>query len=233
MKGIERVKKIIKEAGGRGILTPLESEEILRTYDIPVVKQGLAKTLNEAVLIAEKIGYPVVLKIASPDITHKSDIGCVKVDITSGENLKKAYKEVMRRAQKHKPKANIWGVLVQKMIETGREIIVGMKRDLTFGPVVLFGLGGIFVEILKDISFSIVPITRDDALRMVRQIKGYPILNGYRGEPRVNIESIIDIILRTSKLAQDFKDILEIDLNPIFALEKGSIVIDSRILPKR
>lgn len=235
MKRKERIKRIIKEVGSRRILTPLESEEILRIYNIPLVKQGLARTVDEAILIAEKMGYPVVVKIASPDIIHKSDIGCVKVNITSSEDLQKAYNEIIKRAQNYMPEATILGVLVQEMIKGGRETIVGMKRDPTFGPVILFGLGGIFVEVLKDTSFCVIPITRDEALQMIKEIKGYPILGGYRGNPPADIESIIEVILNIAQLAQDVEEISEIDLNPILVQErgKGSTVVDARITLER
>lgn len=228
------VKKILSGAlaVGRNALTDLESKQILTAYDIPIPKQGLAKTNSKAVKIAEKLGYPVALKVVSPDILHKTDAGGVKLHLDSPEKVEEAYMEILRKVKEYRSKANVWGVLVEKMVEKAREVIVGMKRDLTFGPIVLFGLGGIFTEVLKDTSLRSVPLSREDAVEMVREIRGYSILEAYRGQPPADIDSVVDLIIKIAHLSQDFQMISEMDLNPVFLREKnrGLIVVDARII---
>jgi acyl-CoA synthetase (NDP forming) len=232
MRQKEMVKKILKKAGTRIALTELESKQILSAYNIPVTNEILVKEVDEAVRAAERLGYPVVLKIISPNILHKTDARCVKLNLASPSDVRESYEEILRNAKNYNPKAEIWGVLVQKMVSKGIEVIVGMKRDPTFGPAVLFGLGGIFAEVLQDTALRVVPFTRDDAYEMVDEVKGCRLLKGYRSQPPADIESLVDIILKVAQLAQDFKEILEMDLNPIFIHEKGkgSIVVDARII---
>ncbi|MEM2538746.1 MAG: acetate--CoA ligase family protein, partial [Candidatus Methanomethylicia archaeon] len=179
---------------------------------------------------SREIGYPVVFKIVSPDIIHKSDVGGVIINIKNEEEAKNAYKKIMDNVKKHNPNAKIVGILVQEMAPAGLEVIIGGIKDPQFGHAIMFGLGGIFVEILKDVTFRIVPITREDAEEMIREIRGYPLLKGYRGQPPVDENAIIEALMKTSKLLMDFPKIEQLDLNPIFAYEKGIKVIDARII---
>jgi len=226
--------EIIRKAGGRSALSEFEARRILRLYGIAVTEQEIVMSADEAVNAAERMGYPVVLKVVSPEILHKTDVGGVKLNLPSGIEVRKAYNEIMDSLASRKIKANVLGISVEKMAEKAHEVIVGMKRDPTFGPVVLFGLGGIFVEVLKDISLRVVPMTRDDALEMIGEIKGYQILKGYRGQPPADVESVVEITLNLAQLAQDLEDVSEIDLNPVFVREvgKGSVVVDAKMLLK-
>lgn len=214
---------------GRKVLTEIESKEVLKEAGIPVLEARLARTKKEAVALAREIGLPVVLKVVSPDITHKSDVGGVKVGLKSIKEVERAYSEIKRSAAEKVPGAEIWGVSVQKMAPRGVELIIGMTKDEQFGPVIMFGLGGIFVEVLKDVSFRIVPLTRRDASEMIREIKGFPILEGYRGEP-VDISAIEDMIMKLSEFAYKNEDVKEIDMNPVFAYRDKAFAVDARIV---
>jgi len=214
---------------GRKVLTEIESKEVLKEAGIPVLEARLARTKKEAVALAREIGLPVVLKVVSPDITHKSDVGGVKVGLKSIKEVERAYSEIKRSAAEKVPGAEIWGVSVQKMAPQGVELIIGMTKDEQFGPVIMFGLGGIFVEVLKDVSFRIVPLTRRDASEMIREIKGFPILGGYRGEP-VDISAIEDMIMKLSEFAYKNEDVKEIDMNPVFAYRDKAFAVDARIV---
>ncbi|MCD6428569.1 MAG: acetate--CoA ligase family protein [Desulfurococcales archaeon] len=234
--GKERVKEIIKNAKseGRSKLLEHEAYEVLSIYGLPTPKAGLAKSSEEAVRIAESVGYPVVLKIVSPDIVHKSDVGGVKVGLKSKEEVVKAFDEIMNNVAKYAPKAKVTGILVQEMVPEALEVIVGTTRDPTFGPVVLFGLGGIFVEVLKDVSFRITPVTKYDAEMMLSEIKAAKILDGYRGMPPRDKEALVDIIMKISKFMEEQEDVTDVDLNPIMVFEKGkgAKIADARILIK-
>ena len=227
-----KVSQIFEEARKRGrtyLLEP-EAKTVCMEYGIPVTKFRVAKNTEEAVRFAEETGYPVVLKIVSPDIIHKFDVGGVILDLKSSKEVKDAYKRMLVNVKKHKPDAKIVGVLMQEMIPPSTEIIVGATKDPQFGPALMFGLGGIFVEILKDVSFRIAPITRSDAQEMITEVKGYPILRGYRGQPPADINAIIEILLNTSRLVMDHPEIKELDLNPILVYEKGAKTVDARII---
>jgi len=220
--------KAIKE--GRKILTEFESKKILKGAGIPVVETRLAKTKNEAVLLSQKIGFPVVLKIVSPDVIHKTDSGGVKLALNSVTQVKKAYAEIMGRVSQKYPDAVIHGVSVQKMARPGTEVIVGTSKDPQFGPVIMFGLGGLFVEVLKDVSFRIVPVDQRDAQEMIREIKGYPLLQGYRGKEPANIQALVKILLRMSKLIEENPQIKEMELNPVLVYRNGALGVDARII---
>ena len=215
---------------GRKVLTEVEAKEVLREAGIPVLETRLARTKKEAVLIAKEMGLPVVLKIVSPDIIHKSDVGGVRVNLRTLRDVERAYSEIMRAVKERVPDARIHGVSVQKMAEGGTEVIIGMTKDSQFGPVIMFGLGGIFVEVLKDVSFRIVPLTRRDASEMIREIKGFPVLEGARGKEPVDIKALEDIILRLSDFAERNPQVKEIDMNPIFAYRDGALAVDARII---
>ncbi len=227
------VSRILSVARKEGIvnLSLLDSMRILEAYGIRTCKSKLVQTFNEALEAANEIGYPVALKVVSQDILHKSDIGCVTVNV-SKNNLQSAYTRVIMNARKYMPNANITGVLVQEMVSGGREVIIGMNRDPQVGPLIMFGLGGIYVEMLKDVSFRVGPLNEDEARNMISEIKGYPLLNGVRGEKPLDINSLEDSLLRLSRLTADFPEILELDVNPIKVFEKGNgyLAVDVRII---
>jgi acyl-CoA synthetase (NDP forming) len=223
---------IIGEAkrASRTLLTEIESKVLLREAGIPTVETKLATSKEEAVAISKKLGFPVVLKIVSPEITHKSDVGGVKLGLKTSKQVGTAYGEIISAVQQKHPKAMIEGVSVQKMAQPGTEVIIGMTKDAQFGPVLMFGLGGILVELLKDVSFRIVPLERVDAREMIREIKGYPLLEGYRGGEPVDITVLEEILLKLSRFADANPEIKEIDLNPIFAYKDGAVAVDARVI---
>ncbi len=207
---------------GRKILSENESKELLSQYGILSTKEALAGTSEEAVKIANKIGFPVVLKIDSPDIPHKTEAGVIKIGISNKSELIDAYNGIMGNAKKYAPEAKIRGVLVQEMVSNAREVIVGLSYDPQFGPVIMFGLEGIFVEVFKDVSLRIAPLTRADAEDMIKEVKGYETLKEFRGKPEADVEGIVDVLIKVSRLAVDLGDVLsEIDINPLMVLDKG------------
>ena len=216
---------------GRPNLLEEEGQEILRAYGFPLPKSSLAKNENEAVKIAKKIGYPVVMKIASPQIIHKSDAGGVKVNLTNDNEIKNAFKEIIKNAKKYNKKAVIKGVLILEMIKGGKEMIIGSKLESGFGPVIMLGMGGIYVEVLKDVTFRIAPITDREANDMISSIKTKKILEGVRGEKPSDIKKLSECIQRLSQLVTDFKEIKELDMNPVLVMEKGKgcKILDVRI----
>jgi acetyltransferase len=207
--------------GGK-TLTEHESKNLLARYGIKTTEEAAAKSPEEAAQIASRIGYPVVLKVDSPNITHKTDAGAIKLNISNQTDLISAYNEIIANSKKYDPKAEIRGVLVQEMTKDGREVIVGMSQDPQFGPTIMFGLGGVFVEVLKDVSLRVAPITRSDAEEMVKEVKGYKILETFRGKPKADIEGIIDTLLRVSRLSMELGDVIsEIDINPLVVFDEG------------
>lgn len=230
----EYVETLINKARseGRSKLLEHEAYEALTKYGFPAPKFGLARSAEEVAKLAEEIGYPVVLKIVSPDIVHKSDVGGVKLNLNSREEVFKAFDDIMRNVKAKAPEARTTGVLVQEMVPSSLEVIVGATRDPTFGPVLLFGLGGIFVEVLKDVSFRITPLSKYDAETMLTEIKAAKILDGYRGTPPRDKEAIVDIIMKLAKFMEDQESVTDVDLNPVMVFEagKGAKVADARIL---
>ena len=218
---------------GRSILTEFESKKILKQAGIPVVETKLAKTQKEAVSLSQKMGFPVALKIASPDVIHKSDSGGVKLSVNSVAEVKKSYDEILKKVRKQYPDAVVHGVSVQKMFRPGTEVIIGTSKDPQFGPVIMFGLGGIFVELLKDVSFRVIPVERRDAQEMIKEIKGYPLLQGYRGKEPANLSALVEIILKISKLIEENPQIKELELNPVFAYQNKAVAVDARIILER
>lgn len=218
---------------GRSILTEFESKKILKQAGIPVVETKLAKTQKEAVSLSQKMSFPVALKIVSPDVIHKSDSGGVKLSLNNVTEVKKAYDEILKKVKKQYPDAVIHGVSVQKMIQPGTEVIVGTSKDPQFGPVIMFGLGGIFIEILKDVSFRVIPVEQRDAQEMIKEIKGYPLLQGFRGKEPASLSALVEIILKISKLIEENPQIKELELNPIFAYRNKAIAVDARIILER
>jgi acetate---CoA ligase (ADP-forming) len=212
-----------------------ESRAILQAYGFRVPRSEIAETPEQASLIAGKIGYPVVLKIASPDILHKTDIGGVKVDLKNSEDVRDAFELMVYRAQRYLPEARIWGCLVQEMAPTGGlEVLVGMNRDPQFGPLVTFGLGGIYVETLRDVSFRVAPFSYLEAEEMLTQIRAHALLDGVRGQPPVDKTAIIDSLLRISQMVQDFPEIIELDINPlmVYHQHEGALALDMRLVLK-
>lgn len=230
---MKKIKKIIKdtmEKGERAILEP-ESEEILKCYGIPTSDEAVAKSKEEASIIAKSLGFPVAMKIVSKDIIHKTDAKCVRINITKQE-VESTFNEILANARRYKKNAEIEGVLVQRMAPPGKELIAGTFRNPQFGPCIMFGLGGIFVETLKDVTFRVAPITAQEASAMIQELRSYPILKGTRGEAPIDFDAISKILSRLSQLACESKEIKAIDANPIFACEKGAIVADARIILK-
>jgi len=203
-------------------LSEHQSKELLKLYGIPVTIEKLVNSPQEAISVAEEIGFPVVLKIDSPDILHKSEADVIRLGVSSIEEIVSCYEELIENAVRYNSQARINGVVVQEMIQGGTEVIAGMSLDPQFGPTIAFGLGGIFVEVLKDISLRVTPLSESDAKSMVQEIKGYPILKGIRGRARADIEAVEDLLLKLSQLAEDWKDyIAEIDINPLIVLDEG------------
>jgi acetyl-CoA synthetase (ADP-forming) len=215
---------------GRKYLLETEAKAVCMEYDIPVTKFKLAKNEAEAVKFADAIGYPVVLKIVSPDIIHKSDVGGVLVGLKNAGGVRNGYNLIVKNVKKHNEKAGIVGILVQEMAPSSTEVIVGTIKDPQFGQTLMFGLGGIFVEVLKDVTFRIAPVTADEAREMISEVKAYPLLKGYRGMPPADIDAIVKILLSTSKLAMEHDEIKELDLNPIMVYRKGAKTVDARII---
>ncbi|MFW9971323.1 MAG: acetate--CoA ligase family protein [Candidatus Odinarchaeota archaeon] len=208
------------------VLTEFESKELLREIGIPVPDQKLTISIKETISAAENIGFPVVLKLIAEDIVHKSDTGAVKLNLKSKDDLEKAYNELMQIPTQKEKK-----ISVQKMAdEPITELIIGMTTDPQFGPALMFGIGGILVELLEDVSFRIAPITEYDAKEMIHEIKGFPILDGYRGKPKADIDAIVDTLLKISDFVVEHEEINEMDLNPIFIYKKGLICVDARII---
>ena len=215
---------------GRTVLTEIEAKQVFEEIGIDVIETKLATSQKQAAEISAGIGFPVVLKIASPDITHKSDAGGVKTGLKSKAEVTKAFREIMASAGEKYPKAKIDGVAVESQAKPGVELIVGMFKDAQFGPVVMFGLGGIFVEVLKDVSFRIIPIERRDATEMIKEIKGYALLQGYRGQEPAHLPSLEKILLKVSDFVEKTPEINEIDLNPVFAYKDSAVAADARIV---
>ncbi|MCL4875637.1 MAG: acetate--CoA ligase family protein [Anaerolineae bacterium] len=219
---------------GRVSLGDAECRSMLDAYGLTRPKAEIAANAEEAVRIASDIGYPVVLKIASPDILHKTDVGGVKVGLTSPADVKDAFELIVYRAQRYVPDARIWGCLVQEMVPKGIELLVGMSRDAQFGPLITFGLGGIYVEALRDVTFRIAPFGRKDAEEMLEEIRARTLLDGVRGEPAADKEAIIDTLLRMSQMVTDFPEIVEMDINPLVVYTEGSgaMALDMRLVLK-
>ena len=230
----ERVRRIFDQvrADGRQTIGDAEARDILEAYGIRIPASKLATSADEAVEIAEEIGYPVVMKIASPDILHKTDIGGVKLDLANATDVRDAFDLLVYRATRYMPDAEIWGCLVQEMVRGGKEVIVGMNCDPQFGPLMMFGLGGIYVEALKDVAFRIAPFSRQEAQEMIAEIRAYSLLKGVRGERPSDTEAIVDTLLRLSQLVTDFPEIMEMDINPLIVFEagRGVVGVDMRLV---
>jgi 4-hydroxybutyryl-CoA synthetase (ADP-forming) len=227
---VEKIFEMVRKSGRKN-LTEDEGYEVLEAYGFKTPKIILCKSEQECVEASNAVGYPVVLKISSQDILHKSDAGGVKVGLSNDEQVKAAFNIILQNAKRYKPSASIKGVLVQEMVENGKEIILGSKLDPLFGPVVMVGLGGVYVEILKDVVFRLAPLNSEEATRMVHSIKALNLLKGVRGEKASDISAMVDSLQLLSQLVTDFPEIGEIDINPLLVLEEGKGVrtLDVRI----
>ena len=227
----KKMHRIIEKAKKeKRSLLETEAKELLKEYGIPVPDFKLIKSEEEISGLAKEINFPIVMKIVSPDIIHKTDAGGVKIGIKDEKEAKLTYQEILFQVKKYNKEARILGVITDTMAPEGTEIIVGMIKDPHFGQVIMFGLGGIFVEMLKDISFRIIPLDEIDAREMITEIKGYEILKGARGKPPRDIKAIEEVLMKVSKLTMENPEINEIDLNPIFVFEKGLQVVDARMI---
>jgi acetyltransferase len=233
----KKAREIIANAraDGRSALTEIESKQVFEIYGLPVTATKLAKSEDDAVRLAKEIGFPIVMKIVSPQILHKSDAGGVKVNIKDEAGVRDAYKSILANAKAYKADAQIHGIAIQEMAPWGTEVIVGSVNDATFGPTVMFGLGGIFVEVLKDVTFRVAPLGHAQASRMLGEIRGAPILAGARGEAPRDQKVLADALCKYSTMIYDLKDeISESDANPVLVYEegKGLKVVDARVILK-
>ncbi len=231
-KASEEGRRIIAAAlaEGRSALLEHEAKRLLRLHDVPVFQDRLAATADEAVRIAEEIGGEVVLKIVSPDILHKSDAGGVVLHVSGAKKVRRAFEHILKNARKYNPAADIRGVIVSPMADVGVEVIIGTKVDDQFGPVIMFGMGGVLVEILKDVAFRVLPISPTTARQMIEEIRSAPMLNGYRGQAPCDKKALRRLLLKCSELIEAYPQIVEMDLNPVIAHEKGVSIVDARIL---
>lgn len=228
------VSRIINKAKRekRSFLLEQEALNVFKAYGLPVVDSAMVTNEDDAVKAAERFGYPVVMKIASPDILHKFDVKGVRLNLKNENDVVNSYREIVANVRSHKPNAKISGMTVQKMIEDGKEAIIGMNRDVHFGPLLMFGLGGVYVEAIKDVTFRLAPIRTLGAIRMIKSIRAYKILEGARGEEPSDIDAIAECLERISQLVVDIEDILELDINPLIVFSKGNgcKVVDARII---
>ncbi len=224
---IDRVR-----SDGRRVLLESEAKDLVKCYGVAVAPTKLARTEEEAVRIANELGYPVVLKIASPDITHKTDVGGVIMNVKSDSEVEDAFRTIIANVRRYAPQAAIHGVVVQKMVPKGREVIIGTTKDPEFGHLIMFGLGGIYTELFRDVSFRLAPLSTYEAREMIAETKAYTLLKGFRGEKPADIESIVNTLLRVSKLVIDVPQIVEMDINPLFVYDEGagSLAIDVKIV---
>ncbi len=214
----------------RTLLSEVEAKQLLAAAGLNVTETRLATSADEAAAHAAELGYPVALKVVSDTITHKTDVGGVELGIADEAALRSAWDAIHDRVATAAPGASLQGLSVQPMAEAGAEVILGITQDQQFGPVLMFGLGGVFVEVLKDVAFRIVPLEPRDASEMIREIQGFPILEGVRGQPAANLEAIESMLLQLSEFAEANPEIAELDLNPVFARPDGAVAVDARIL---
>ena len=229
----KRIEEIISQCRleKRNVLLEPEAEEVLSLYEVSFPKAKVVKTIEEAKLTAKRLGFPVALKVISPQIVHKSDAGGVKVGLRSENEMITAFQEIMENTKNFNPDAEIRGVYLQKMASPdGREVIVGATTDAQFGQVIMFGLGGIFVEVLKDVVFRVAPVSRKEAKDMVKEIKGISILEGVRGKGPIDFDALHRTISNISRLVIDFPQFKELDVNPLYAYEDKILAVDARII---
>jgi acyl-CoA synthetase (NDP forming) len=232
--GIDKraVRAIIEQSREQGSMGEALTRPILDAYGIPLVAGGIAISQTQAVEIAEEIGYPVVMKINSVDILHKSDVGGIRLNLKNKAEVANAYQNMIQSIQQKLPEANLDGVLIEAMSPKGQEVIIGMKRDPGFGAMMMFGLGGIFVELFKDVSFRVAPLTQTDAYAMIENTRAGKLLTGYRGQGPADVDAVVETILRLGQLSVDFPEIMEIEINPLSVFEKGCLALDGRVILK-
>ncbi len=215
---------------GRKVLTEFEAKEVLKAAGIPVVETVLASSREEALNAARRLGFPVVLKVCSPEIVHKTDVGGVWLNLSSEAEVEEAYQQILTAVTARYPRLKHKRVTVQKMAGEGVEIVLGISRDPQFGPLMMFGLGGIFVEVLKDVSFRLIPLSKDDARKMLGEIRGKALLDGVRGRQPVQQDLLVDIIVKLAHLVEKNPQISELDINPLIAGAGGAVAADARII---
>jgi acyl-CoA synthetase (NDP forming) len=226
------MNSIIEQVTGEGrlVLTEIESKRLLTQAGINCIETELALSEAEAISVSRKMGFPIALKIASPDIIHKNDGGGVRLGLATPEEVRTAYRDILKNTRQYNPEAKIDGVTVQKMALPGVAVIIGSFKDSQFGPVIIFGLGGLLVEIIEDIALKVAPITPKDAIDMIQEIKGYKLLTGYRGQPPVNISALEEMLLVVSNFVENNPVVKEIDLNPVIAGVDSSVAVDARVV---
>ena len=225
---------ILIAAHGKQSLGEAYTRPLLASYGIPQVEGGFAGTARRAAEIADRIGYPVVMKIVSPQLLHKSDVGGIILNLEDSDAVLEAYERMMKEIGAARPDAELEGVMVEKMAPRGQEVIIGMKRDSGFGPLMMFGLGGIYVELFKDVSFRVAPLTAEDARQMITETRAGRLLTGFRGQPPADLDAVVDVILRLNQLALDYPQIEEAEVNPlmVFPAGKGALALDGRVILK-
>ncbi len=228
----QEAKKIINDAvvAGRKSLLEPEALGVLKAWEIPVPEYVVVKDVDEAISAAKNIGCPVVLKVISADILHKTEAGGVKAGLKDEQDVKDAFNEMMFVLSDDHPTALIEGFLIEKMADKGVEVIIGGIRDAQFGPAVMFGVGGVMVELLKDVSFRLAPVTKEECLEMIKEIKAYPLLTGYRGAEPCDIDAIADVIIKIGNIMSDMDDIKEMEINPLIVYPKGTMAVDARMI---
>lgn len=220
----------LTRSDGRSVLTEVESKRFFESAGLPVVATRFAATREEAVNYGEELGYPIAMKVMSPEVIHKSDAGGVKLGLASRDEVERAYDDILCSVAKVHPSARIEGVSVQRMAPAGREIIIGMSKDPELGPLLMFGLGGVMVEVMKDVSFRLVPLTPADAAEMIRETRGYALLKGFRGSEPVDVHFLEELLLQVSEVVQQHPEIKELDLNPVVVYSTEGLVVDARII---
>lgn len=226
------VEKFFAGRPHQKVFGEVEARQVLASYGLPLVTGILAESKEQALKAAGQLGFPLVLKIASVEFLHKSDVKGIAVGLKNEADVAQAWDEIIQKAEQANPKAVIQGCMVEQMAKSGREVILGMKRDPNFGALMMFGLGGIFVELYQDVAFRVAPLTRLDALEMIHETRAGVLLNGFRGEPQADLDGIVDCLLRLSQLATDFPSITEMEINPLVVYPKneGVLALDCRIL---
>ena len=218
------------QSAGRTLLNEVESKAVLAEVGVPVTPTKLAQNADQAATLAADLGFPVALKIVAEAVTHKSDVGGVELNLVDAAGVRMAYERITTAVTAAVPGAEVQGISVQPMAKAGTEVIMGLTRDPQFGPVLMFGLGGVLVEVLKDVAFRVVPLEPRDAAKMVREIKGFPVLDGYRGAPPADLAALEEILMTLSAFAEAHPEIAELDLNPVFAYDDGAVAVDARIV---
>jgi len=206
-----------------------DSKSLLERHGVKFAPSGTARTPEEAMIIANNLGYPVALKVVSDGVSHKTDVGGVAVGISDDRHLQDAYRKMVSGLKRKAPKAKVKGVMVQKMVEGGVEVLIGGKKDPEFGQVVAFGLGGVFVEIMEDVAFRVAPVSKKEAADMMAETRGFKVLDGYRGKS-YDVEAVATLISKVSSVLEKRKDIVELDMNPVIVLKKGAVAVDARIV---